>query len=459
MDELGLLEEGKRLQLEDLQYSKFEVSESDGLAKITGIISIADVVNRNNRLYPADVMQKAIDVVNAEIDRHPGLADHPEGAGSVADIAVRWEKFWMDDAKAVWGTGYIVPTAKGKDVEAAIRAGVSIGMSTRGWGEIKKVEKDGKKVSVITSFELGSVDFVLEPAQIDARVLNIEQEQDIDWESITKDDLVENRPDIVSTLETEILEKDMAEKEKDTRISELSAQVESLTVERDTSVTRVSELETQVESLTGELAEVKAKIEESEIKVTDSNTQLEEAKAQVEEVNTKLQEAEGKLTSLEAEKAAIAEDVENMKELINCIVKEIGEKAAKQDFYDISDLAYMGSIATWMAKSDIINTDSVKDLGNAVKDALSTIAVQNLHNYIREMAKGEKYCNPIVDALMSCKTKEEVDSKFDEVKARIESEMVSTKPPTKGEVKDKEDELSPHEKEIRDAVLAFREVN
>ena len=66
MDELGLLEEGKRLQLEDLQYSKFEVSESDGLAKITGIISIADVVNRNNRLYPADVMQKAIDVVNAE---------------------------------------------------------------------------------------------------------------------------------------------------------------------------------------------------------------------------------------------------------------------------------------------------------------------------------------------------------------------------------------------------------
>ena len=83
--------------------------------------------------------------------------------------------------------------------------------------------------------------------------------------------------------------------------------------------------------------------------------------------------------------------------------------------------------------------------------------MQNLHNYIREKAKGEKYANPIVDALMGCKTKEEVDSKFDEVKAKIGSEMGNVKPPTKGEVKDDEEELSPRDREIRDAILAFRE--
>lgn len=194
--------EGKRIALNELRYSKFEVvSDDGGPAKITGVISIVDAINQNGRVYPKAVMESAIEKISENLNRHPGLVDHPEGMASIEDIGIRWTNIYLDGDK-VMGEGDIVPTRKGQDLENVIRAGIEVGVSTRGYGSAKR-GKWGEEDCVIVQpdFELESADAVVDPSVMDARITQIESEEEIPWEILTADSLTEHRPDLVEEIE------------------------------------------------------------------------------------------------------------------------------------------------------------------------------------------------------------------------------------------------------------------
>src|SRR5579859_5209541 len=106
----------------------------DGVTRFDAIVAKADYVNQNSRMYPLSVLLPAFEKVNGEVERHPGAVDHPDwGSPDTGDLGIAWEKFYAQGTD-IWGTGRIIPTAKGKDLEAVMSAGVLIGFSTRGMG-------------------------------------------------------------------------------------------------------------------------------------------------------------------------------------------------------------------------------------------------------------------------------------------------------------------------------------
>jgi predicted nucleic acid-binding Zn-ribbon protein len=258
----------KRELLSEEHIAPVTVLESDGsgVLRFEAIVSEADFRNRNNRIYPREVLFPAFERHNEQIARglaQPGLVDHPGflSGASVSDIGVAWENFWFEGA-LVKGRGRIVPTAKGRDLEAAMQAGIAVGFSTRGYGEAEEEERDGETVRVMRAYDLETVDAVVDPSVLHARVTRYTKEE-------------------LDAMEKELEEARAALEAAQGRTTELECQVEATN-------SRVSELE-------GELA---AANERAEAAAAEGNTLRERVTA-----------LESELAKLAAEKAET--DLEN----------------------------------------------------------------------------------------------------------------------------------------------------
>jgi hypothetical protein len=429
--DVELLEEGKRHSLSELHYSRLQVVENeDGPAKITAVVSVADQKNLNSRIYPLSLWEKVLPIVNAEIERHPGLADHPDGAPSVADIAVNWSRFYLD-GKTVMGEGYIVPTAKGKDIEAIARSGVALGISTRGMGSAKRKEVNGETVMVIgDDYEFLSADFVVEPSCESARVVQIEHEEEVDWDQISVEGLATHRPDLISVIESNAMN-DNESKENEAQVNE---------------ATETEVVDEKVEATEPEDApiveETEAPAVEEQAEATEELTEAERVKATLTEalaeMTCKYEETAGKLAEVEAEKAELAESVENWNGMLAAIAKQCHEDVDAENFYSVGDLAWMARMAKWGRDDE--KYAAAMAAADGVESALKRIAKENLARYIREKCKAERFSVLISEALIaSCATVEDVESQFAPTKSRIESEMSGMpKVETKGVVKDPE---------------------
>ena len=97
-------------------------STGDGAFRFEAVVSEADYINQNRRMYPERVLFPAFSKVTAEIERHPGTVDHPDPYGpvSVSDLGIAWESFWFEGSQVI-GRGRIIPTAKGRDLQAETR--------------------------------------------------------------------------------------------------------------------------------------------------------------------------------------------------------------------------------------------------------------------------------------------------------------------------------------------------
>lgn len=144
-----------------------ESSES-GLPKFRGIFQKADEENRNKRIYSRKLWESVLEseslqrklkdrTMLGEIN-HPDYRDpNPENASHVVT------KLWLsEDGTKVYGEAEILPTPKGKVLEALIKSGVKIGVSSRGEGTLEK--REGKDYVKEDSYHLSTFDAVLEPS-------------------------------------------------------------------------------------------------------------------------------------------------------------------------------------------------------------------------------------------------------------------------------------------------------
>lgn len=125
-----------------------------------GIFIQAEQKNQNQRVYPLNEIRQAVNNVNETIKQGKsvlGELDHPEELTINLDRASHIiTEMWMDGNDG-YGKLKLLPTPMGKIAESMLKAGVKLGVSSRGSGN---VDHSGN----VSDFEIVTVDIVAQPS-------------------------------------------------------------------------------------------------------------------------------------------------------------------------------------------------------------------------------------------------------------------------------------------------------
>ena len=129
-----------------------------------GIFVQGNVKNANQRMYPVSEISKAVESVQKRIkEGFPvlGECDHPpELTVNVDRVSHIIENMWMDGADG-FGKLKIVPTPMGNIIRTLIESGATLGVSSRGSGEVDHAGN-------VSNYEIITVDIVAQPSAPDA---------------------------------------------------------------------------------------------------------------------------------------------------------------------------------------------------------------------------------------------------------------------------------------------------
>ena len=127
-----------------------------------GICIQGGVRNANQRVYPVNEIGRAVTTLNEQISNGfsvLGEVDHPEGLNINIDrVSHMITEMWMDGPNG-YGKLKILPTPMGQLVKTMLEAGVKLGVSSRGSGNVS--ESGNGEVS---DFEIITVDVVAQPS-------------------------------------------------------------------------------------------------------------------------------------------------------------------------------------------------------------------------------------------------------------------------------------------------------
>jgi len=143
------------------------IVESDDGSKsmfMEGIFVQGDVKNANERVYPVKEIKRAVEQVQSKIkEGFPvlGECDHPpELTVNVDRVSHIIENMWMDGPNG-FGKLKIVPTPMGNIIRTLIESGATLGVSSRGSGEVDHAGK-------VSNYEIITVDIVAQPSAPEA---------------------------------------------------------------------------------------------------------------------------------------------------------------------------------------------------------------------------------------------------------------------------------------------------
>ena len=118
---------------------------------IQGVATKGNIVNANGQVYPTSVWQSNLEYMNAEAARGKfvGKLEHPDEDMGLQDVAILFHSFEMQGDELNF-TGIVVPTQPhGANLQTMIEAGVSIDLSSRGYGSTKQQSWQGTTRPVI----------------------------------------------------------------------------------------------------------------------------------------------------------------------------------------------------------------------------------------------------------------------------------------------------------------------
>jgi hypothetical protein len=146
---------------------------------IEGVFMQADSKNRNGRLYPKEILEKAVNkYVTEQVNtgRAVGELNHPEGPTINLDKVSHKITDLHFEGSNVVGKASILKTPMGQIVEGLLEGGVKLGVSSRGMGSL--VQKNGA-MQVRDDFMLSTVDIVQDPSAPEAFVNGVME--GVDW--------------------------------------------------------------------------------------------------------------------------------------------------------------------------------------------------------------------------------------------------------------------------------------
>ena len=166
--------------------------------KIQGIFAQAEKKNRNGRIYPMPIMEKAVgkyDTEQVQKGRAVGELNHPEGPTVNLDkVSHKINKLEFQGNDVV-GEASILETPMGQVVKGLLDGGVTFGVSTRGMGSLSQ---RNNAMVVNDDYILNAVDIVQDPSAPGAFVNGIME--GVEW--VWNNGIVEAQT--IEKMETEI---------------------------------------------------------------------------------------------------------------------------------------------------------------------------------------------------------------------------------------------------------------
>ena len=140
---------------------KMEVANEGKDLYMKGLFIEGDKKNHNGRIYGREQIASAVHQINEQIKNGYsvlGEVDHPTNLRINLDrVSHMIEDMWMDGSKGC-GKLKILPTPMGNLVKEMLNAGVKLGVSSRGSGNVN--ESSG----TVSDFEIVTVDIVAQPS-------------------------------------------------------------------------------------------------------------------------------------------------------------------------------------------------------------------------------------------------------------------------------------------------------
>jgi hypothetical protein len=154
----------KNLLIETTLFEGKLNEDSNGRTLVKGILQRAVAENQNGRIYPKEILMREAKKYEVLIKERRALGelDHPDsGIINLKNVShnvkeIHWEG---DD---LCGTVEILPTPSGNILKELLRAGILLGISSRGMGSVVNIGEG--KVKVGDDFELIGWDFVSNPS-------------------------------------------------------------------------------------------------------------------------------------------------------------------------------------------------------------------------------------------------------------------------------------------------------
>ena len=181
-----------------LQVSITEGKNGQKKYNIEGIFAQAEGKNRNGRIYPMQVMEKAVGKYSTDQvskGRAVGELNHPEGPTVNLDKVSHKINDLKFEGNDVMGKAQILETPMGNIVKGLLEGGVQLGVSTRGMGSL---ERRNNAMYVKDDFMLNAIDIVQDPSAPGAFVNGIME--GVEW--IWHNGIIEART--IEKMETEI---------------------------------------------------------------------------------------------------------------------------------------------------------------------------------------------------------------------------------------------------------------
>jgi len=141
------------------------MEKNGGRLIVHGVLQRAEAKNQNGRVYPRPILEREVDKYLTESvkqRRALGELDHPDSSiinlNNVSHNIIDME--WKGNDLV--GKVEVLTTPAGNILRELFRAGIKLGISSRGMGSVKQL--DERTVEVQDDFELIAFDFVSNPS-------------------------------------------------------------------------------------------------------------------------------------------------------------------------------------------------------------------------------------------------------------------------------------------------------
>ena len=125
--------------IEDIEYIMENDTEGKKNYRIRGVFLQAELKNRNNRIYPMEILEKEVSRYNKEYvkkNRAFGELGHPDGPTvNLERVSHMITKLYPEEKNFI-GEAKIMDTPYGKIVKNLITEGAKLGVSSRGMGSL-----------------------------------------------------------------------------------------------------------------------------------------------------------------------------------------------------------------------------------------------------------------------------------------------------------------------------------
>jgi len=371
---------------------------SDGRMRVRALLQVADLRNKNGRVYPKSILEREVHKLQGKISGREafGAGDHPaDGRTRISDVSSIWERVWMDDKGVVFGDAVIVPTARGKDLMEILRAKGAVSVSARGFGETESKDWKGETADVVKEdYSLHTWDFVIGGGFQEAKVQQVREEEKPQHDN----------------------------SEGGRKVMELKT---------------VDELRTAYPALVGQvIAETRKSVEEELVpkfekqvleKFTSEKALIEEhVKAQILE--------EYQVEAMQESLRLIAETIAPWIEVDgDGALAVAGEGEATEE-----SIAVIAGLQNRVEESEARAKAAEEKSAKQTADIQAKLDEQEVKVYLSEVLKTQEHAALIQEDLVGCKTKKEIDEKLPIAAGRIKKILESAKIqfPGKGLVED-----------------------